>query len=150
MHKGQLYFGTLDSVQGLQFPRERLDGKLPLILVSFSFQHSSSCPSSPSPATQWAAAHVLLEQLAHSWQELEQAKGLLSSRYLGSALIVDCAFRSQGRRQRGGRQFLLFLTPLLQASTHAGEVTSSGFKGLVPFPPLHTPSFPLPFLGDRH
>ena len=50
------YFRMLESIETLDFPGEGMDRKLQLILVSFSSQYSSSCPSPNTNSTAGSCA----------------------------------------------------------------------------------------------
>lgn len=72
------YFGILESVEGLKLPREDLESKLWLILVSFSSNTvvATCCVPHPSGPLGDRCAQFL-EQAVHSWLELGWAKWTL-------------------------------------------------------------------------
>ena len=86
------YFRMLESIETLDFPGEGMDRKLQLILVSFSSQYSSSCPS---PNTNSMAGMWSWSNLHTAWRRQgdENDPDLQMSQVC--VLIVDCCFWSQ-------------------------------------------------------
>lgn len=138
-------FGTLNSIESLQLPKEGLDSKLCLISVYFS----SCTVAATHPHSQLHGSHCTHSRISLQCVRARVGKMDLVLQIFGIFVLTpDCCYWSYRCRPKRWQPLLLYFVPLLQVPSLLADVTSRGLKGslLLP-PPLHF--FHLPPFGSH-